>query len=112
MRLSIKAKKAEELLDKIQFFFSNRIEQWQCLSDSENKMVITPLEKELFNNTSIFFYIKLLGNKKYIRAEFTNNSNDKKLNNRVLGNLVELFFNHFNEDIIRLSILKKKKQIL
>jgi len=109
MRLSIKAKKTEVLLDEIQSFLMANSEEWSYSNISEDKINFTPAEKELQGKSSVFFYIKSLGNKKYIRGEFTNDSTDKELNNRVTGKLIELLFNHFSEDIIRLSILKKKK---
>lgn len=108
MRLSIKTKKPEELLEKINTFLNGHIE-WEALPMTEHNVKYTPNKKEYNHQAFVYFYIKELGTQKYIRAEFTDESTNVFLNDIILGGLISLLFHYFKDDIIRLSILKKKK---
>ena len=108
MRLSIKTKKTEELLEKIYTFLNNHTE-WEAVPVTKDNVKYTPTKKEYNRQAFVYFYIKQLETKKYIRAEFTNESTNAFLNDIILGGLISLLFHYFKDDIIRLSILKKKK---
>ncbi len=67
MRLSIKTKKPEELLEKINTFLNGHIE-WEALPMTEHNVKYTPNKKEYTHQAFVYFYIKELGTKKYIRC--------------------------------------------
>src|SRR5690606_5620511 len=108
MRLSIKIKKSEERLEKIDTVIYDHIE-CEALPRSQTNVKHTPKKKEQNHKAIVYFYIKELGTKKYIRAVFTDESTNVFLNDIILGGLISLLFHYLKDDIIRLSILKKKK---
>ncbi len=107
MRLSIKSKDPHMLLEKIQHFLhSNSNFGWHMVTNKDGLAEFTPKDGMFQDKTSMYFYLRPLGNKVYLRGEFTKNSTDPFLNNSILGMLIGTLLNNFRSDITRLSVLK------
>lgn len=114
MRLSIKAKRPQALLEDIQTFLSaNALSAYKITPKEHHIYELTSKETASSAKSALFFYLKPLGSKVYIRGEFTQDSTDTSLNYSITGNLITALLHHFKDDIIRLSILSKKpKKVL
>ncbi len=113
MRLSIKAKKPQVLLENIQTFLSaNPLLDYTVTQKEHNVYEFIPKEENPLTKSVLFFYLKPLGSKIYLRGEFTQESKNTSLNYSITGTLITAFLHHFKNDIIRLSILSKKPKAI